>query len=433
MMPWPDSEPCDSGAVPRSQRISKSTARAFSPGECLEKVTDPLDGIFVCALGIRQRGCQELFFLVFLKQRDDLPLGITMAEGEKAPAPPESKECYIEAAKLAFRDGDALIQHSDSAGAFVDVSVPGVVQKFHVNHSEKEYARSVSILKNIDTGETRAGITGSMTVDRSWRTVKEGFPKGGQGISAKTAAGRKNLMRKIRSRQWFHILSTSDRWDAFCQAAKRFADDDSPEKKAELLGPVPPEPEVVREVADDVAEEHSSYYLEFTQTWGDRYFEHQQAGRCGQHAVNNLLAMPQYTVQDMESSLDAVVAELGVDSKSDHGNAAGWYSHSVLADIFQKTSPAAWKLGMTRVAADKKHWCVLQGLHVCGILINIGPGVHWTCIVTHVGHTFYVDSQQFPPSLIDEENFRSILAQHPDAYFVMMHEMDEDILLSPLM
>ena len=83
---------------------------------------------------------------------------------------------------------------------------------------------------------------------------------------------------------------------------------------------------------------------------------------------------------------------------------------------------------MTRVAADQKHWSVLQGLHVCGILINIGPGVHWTCIVTHVGHTFYVDSQQFPPSLIDEENFRSILAHHPDAYFVMMHEMDEDIL-----
>ena len=162
MMPWPDSEPCDSGAVPRSQRISKSTARAFSPGECLEKVTDPLDGIFVCALGIRQRGCQELFFLVFLKQRDDLLLGITMAEGEKAPAPPESKECYIEAAKLAFRDGDVLIQHSDSAGAFVDVSVPGVVQKFHVNHSEKEYARSVSILKNIDTGETRAAYKESV-------------------------------------------------------------------------------------------------------------------------------------------------------------------------------------------------------------------------------------------------------------------------------
>ena len=85
--------------------------------------------------------------------------------------------------------------------------------------------------------------------------------------------------------------------------------------------------------------------MECTQTWGDRYFEQQQAGRCGQHAVNNLLAMPLYIVQDMESSLDAVVAELGVDSKSDHGNAAGWYSHSVLADIFQKNKSCCLEVG----------------------------------------------------------------------------------------
>ena len=64
---------------------------------------------------------------------------------------------------------------------------------------------------------------------------------------------------------------------------------------------------------------------------------------------------------------------------------------------------------------------ILQRPDVCGVLLNIGPGQHWTCIVTHGDHAFYVDSKQFPPNLIQEQDFQSILARHPDAYFVLSH------------
>ena len=71
---------------------------------------------------------------------------------------------------------------------------------------------------------------------------------------------------------------------------------------------------------------------------------------------------------------------------------------------------------------------ILQRPDVCGVLLNIGPGQHWTCIVTHEGYTFYVDSKQFPPSLIQQQDFQMILEYHPDAYFVLSHDLDEDRL-----
>ena len=48
--------------------------------------------------------------------------------------------------------------HSDSAVAYTNKTAKGVVEQFSVNHTEKEYARSVAIKKRVGSSATRAGV-----------------------------------------------------------------------------------------------------------------------------------------------------------------------------------------------------------------------------------------------------------------------------------
>ena len=62
--------------------------------------------------------------------------------------------------------------------------------------------------------------------------------------------------------------------------------------------------------------------------------------RCGQHALNNLVGGPQFTVQDLQMACDGVCAET-VQVASAHVRLNGWYSHSVLANVLQMLYPLA--------------------------------------------------------------------------------------------
>ena len=104
--------------------------------------------------------------------------------------------------------------------AYTTTTAKGVVEQFSVNHQEKEFARSVAIKKRVGSSDTRAGMTGTMVVDRAWRTLKSHLPR---GTTCKTEAGRLRMMRLVRAAQWKCCVSTGDRWVAFCKAASAWA------------------------------------------------------------------------------------------------------------------------------------------------------------------------------------------------------------------
>ena len=70
---------------------------------------------FFVVLGIRQRGDMSKFWLRFVAQSDDLPLGITSSQGIHRRVPPVSQDFWLACSRDAFHEDSNLIQHSDSA------------------------------------------------------------------------------------------------------------------------------------------------------------------------------------------------------------------------------------------------------------------------------------------------------------------------------
>jgi hypothetical protein len=377
---------------------------------------EPSKHYFFVVLGIRQRGDMEKIWLRFICSDPALPMGITASTGEKR-VPPISQDFWLSFTKDAFLSDANIILHTDSAATYASCTPEGVVQQFSVNHTEKEFARSISCLKDVATGESRAGMAGTMTVDRSWRTLKQYVPKG--GVSCKTEQGRARMVRYVRSAQWKHMVSTADRWPAFCQAAKRVAEAraEAPESSAILDGD-----DEVPEGDDEVPEgDDGDMQAVCEQAWGDRYFEPQKDARCGQHALNNLLGGPQYDDEGLQAAVDELLADTG-DQRGLHQHGAGWYSHGVLAVALQRTVPPKWRLLLKPLVATDWVWLADEAL-VAGALVNI-RNVHWVAIAKHAGFLWYVDSSH-RPVIIEAVDYRSILSQHPMAFPIVSNEYVE--------
>ena len=155
--------------------------------------------------------------------------------------------------------------------------------------------------------------------------------------------------------------------------------------------------------------------------WGDRYFEVQELGqmKCGKHAVNNLLGGPQYTDEDLESACDLVMSDVNMtDDRSAHAQENGWYSHSVLAKLFDMTNPCRWMLMFTPVKPDSYDAFMTNDAFE-GILINKN-NVDWVCIAKQSGHCFYVDSCDFPRK-ITPANFSHIITMFPMSFHVALN------------
>jgi hypothetical protein len=324
---------------------------------------------------------------------------------------------------LSVQDGDNLVLHSDQAAAYHSCTPAGVVEQWSVNHSEGEYAYSISALKDVETRERRAGAAGTMSIDRSWRWVKQLLPRG--GISCKTVTGRRRMMLAVRANQWKHLLSTHDRWPSFCQAANRFREEGAPSSSDAAPTSEPKHEEEVLQgdgfekegLEDDDSE--APLFLASQQAWGDRYFEPQSGARCGQHALNNLFGGPQFDDAGLDGAFQEVMQELPHEQEAEHRQGAGWYSHSVLATVLQQTVPPTWRLVTSRVRVDD--WQALtEDDAICGVLLNIANR-HWTCICKDKAMLFYVDSK-FLPVLLDQADWQSILNLHPNAFLVAKHD-----------
>lgn len=98
----------------------------------------------------------------------------------------------------------------------------GIREMHLVNHSATppEFAVSVSVLADVETQERRAGMSGTQALDGHWARLEANIPKTLSGVQ--THSGRANYVEHIRFSQWLLMLSTADKWGAFCQAAQRF-------------------------------------------------------------------------------------------------------------------------------------------------------------------------------------------------------------------
>ena len=76
---------------------------------------------------------------------------------------------------------------------------------------------------------------------------------------------------------------------------------------------------------------------EHSELWGDRYFEKQQRGECGRHALNNVFGTSVFSHEDMQAAAQQVFAELNSQQEADEhiNHESGWYSHGVLAMVVQ--------------------------------------------------------------------------------------------------
>jgi hypothetical protein len=220
------------------------------------------------------------------------------------------------------------------------------------------------------------------------------------------------------------MIATSDRWSAFLEGARRWIAKRSEEQVSSagtagrfartfarklrqqreyLANAVKEEEEDDDEAAalqdatwrgGGLGEEEEKRAADFA-LWGSRYFEGQEDMKCGRHAVNNLIGGPQFIDQNLESAGSQVCAEYG-EPRSMHMSSNGWYSHSVLAKLFDVTSPPLGHLFL-RPATESDYHIVLACDDYYGLLVNKG-NVHWASIVLHAraGKLFYVDSCYFP-------------------------------------
>ncbi|CAK0841896.1 unnamed protein product, partial [Prorocentrum cordatum] len=169
-------------------------------------------------LGIYQRGAPEKLWL--------REVGITESRGEGR-LPPLTDEFWARACKDVFNERSNMVQMTDSARAYMKRPLPvGIVDARAVNHSRKpvpEFSRSVEVIGNVATGWKRPAVASTNLIDPAWRTLKEEIPSRG-AVTAKTDAGRAHMRHYIRTAQWKVMMSTYDRWGAFCQAAAAFED-----------------------------------------------------------------------------------------------------------------------------------------------------------------------------------------------------------------
>lgn len=103
-------------------------------------------------IGVVQRGSTTKLWLQ--------PLGITQSEGEPR-VPPLSQNSWEKVCQQVFTGCSGINLFTDGAMAYKSTKHAGVVHHEWVNHSAKEFARSVDVPKFIDGGAMRSGMAGT--------------------------------------------------------------------------------------------------------------------------------------------------------------------------------------------------------------------------------------------------------------------------------
>jgi hypothetical protein len=426
---------------------------------------------YYCYMGARQRGDLSKYAL--------MPLGISRSVDEGR-VNPEGKEAYHAFCEEVFGDKKSnLLSMTDGAPTYrcrCERCTLWFEEHHWVNHSRKpmgEFSRPLeAVLSDVATGEKRAGMAGTMTLDKEWGLTKAPLPK---NLAANTAAAIERCDMLVRAQQFRRMTSNGDRWAAFLEGARRWIVKRS---SANVVGSVPVG-RFARELSGKMRRERtnlanakeegdistvvlregeaaaldaalsetsivgaeaasarhllmssaSAKALEDKKTandavldkrardvemWGGRYFETQEEMKCGRHALNNLLGGPQFLDVDMVSACDQVCDDCG-EHQSLNATANGWYSHSVLAKAFDMTYPPLGHMLLVP-ASGADYERVLACEDYYGFIVNQN-NLHWVCMAIHDGFLFYVDSCHYPTA-IDYKDFCAILLRYPMAFLV---------------
>ena len=140
---------------------------------------------------------------------------------------PESDEGYHRFCELAFGNRKAnLLSMSDGAMCYrcrCDRCKLWFEEHFAVHHSRKpkgEFSRPLpEVLADVITQEKRPGMAGTMTLDKEWGLLKAPLPR---NTAARTEADRARCDMLVRAQQFRRMHSTTDKWQAFLGAARRW-------------------------------------------------------------------------------------------------------------------------------------------------------------------------------------------------------------------
>ena len=142
---------------------------------------------------------------------------------------------------------------------------------------------------------------------------------------------------------------------------------------------------------------------------GNRYLERQVQGRCGQHALNNVVGGPQFLEDVFIRAVGYITEETG-DPVHMHQADGGWYSYEALAVAVRSTIPVMWRLSERPLTVSQYSRFLFDPACV-GAIVNI-QNRHWTAIVKHDGDLWDVDSLKEWPRLLDEQSFEVLVGQH---------------------
>jgi hypothetical protein len=363
------------------------------------------------AVGVTVRGDPEKTVLEFL---DPLP-----RSREHARLPKLAHGVWKRIAERLFPAGANIVLMTDSASAYSEVACPGIVDRHSVNHSELEFARSVEVLRNVDSRQMEPGTARTFIIDSEWKQLKAGVPKNSR---VRSPADRRRVEYYIRAQQWRRLKRNDDLWPRYCELVRKWRstsgnkywdsgkDDEHDAMEDDSHAPNAP-PEATGELSVEAAEYLSARQAQ-DELWGDRYFEKQSQGMCGQHALNNLLGAPAFNQDMMRGACDALLADTG-DHRHEHMNSDGWYSHGVLAMALDRLVPPTFELLDDPLLPGEYDF--LQDESIMGAIV--GTGGHWSSIVKHAGYIWHVDSMR-GVSLLDDKLFRALVAKHPATYVV---------------
>ena len=136
------------------------------------------------------------------------------------------------------------------------------------------------------------------------------------------------------------------------------------------------------------------------------YFEKQQAGRCGMHALNHALGRAAFTPQAMRTAAANYLQELqGIDDAAhEHIRPGGWYSVQILyTALFNR----GYTLNFHQPVQS------LQEAHLAPALVQNWNSQHWVAYRWgHDGAIYLLDSMRDGPHRMLEEEFTATLAMH---------------------
>ena len=153
----------------------------------------------------------------------------------------------------------------------------------------------------------------------------------------------------------------------------------------------------------------------------NNYFERQELGLCGMHALNNALGNKRFTHADFEHAVDVLEVEASIPDaayvdaapfdRSEHIGPSGWYSDEAIGKVLQIAGEHELLLDpLTAINAD----LVLSAGDISGAIVN-KDNSHWVALRMVAGRLWLLDSLGEPKPLTAGDVAR-FLARHPSAF-----------------